>query len=694
MTGLRIVLVAVAGLAVAAAGFVALDVARAPDLPGLAEISVSRVVLDRNDRLLRAFVTADERWRLPVSLRTVDPLLIDMLIAYEDRRFRDHLGVDPLALIRAGFQALANGRTVSGGSTLTMQVVRLLRETPTRTLTGKYRQMVDALALERRLAKDDILALYLLRAPYGGNLEGIRAASLVWLGKEPWRLTPAEAALLVALPQAPESRRPDRFIPAARRARDRVLERAAAAGVIDRDTAEAAKREAIPTLRRPMPMLAAHLAREVVVAAPERIEHRLTLDRDLQAALEDLLSRKVAALGPRLSGALVVADHASGDILALAGSPGLLDDDRLGHIDMTRAVRSPGSTLKPLIYGLAFEQGVAHPESYIEDRPIRIAGYDPTNFDRAFQGTVTAREALQLSLNIPAVRLLDAVGPAQLTSRLRRAGARPVLPAGLTPGLAVGLGGVGLTLRELTGLYASLGHGGAARPLRYDRDESLPVPGLAAPVLDRAAAWQVSDILLGAPRPDTAADGGIAFKTGTAYGYRDAFALGFDGRHVVGVWTGRPDGSPVPGMTGLSAAAPILFEAFHRLGAQRVALPAPPPGVLLAATANLPPPLRHARVRSVEGATPTRGDVRIAHPPDGAEVDLGLVGGATAQKSAALVAKVRGGSGPYTWFANGTPVASGPFLTRFVWQPDGPGHATIMVVDGRGRTDRIDVILR
>lgn len=697
--------VAVLVLGAAGAGALRLvcDVAAVPSARIYDDLSVSRTVLDRNGDLLRAFTASDERWRLPVETAAVDPLYTNMLIAFEDRRFRDHGGVDLLALTRSLGQMLMAGRIISGGSTLTMQTARLAREADTRSLSGKYRQIVAALAMERDLTKDEILRLYLLRAPFGGNLEGVRAASLVWFGKEPRRLTPAEAALLVALPQAPESRRPDRFPEAARAARDRVLDRAVQAGVLDGGEAEAAKREAVPSVRRAMPMIAPHLTRQVVSANPQELEQRLTLDRNLQQSLEALLASKVRGLGSRLSAAAIVADHTTGEILAWVGSPGLEEETRQGHVDMVTAVRSPGSALKPFIYGLAFEEGIAHPESYIEDRPVRIGSYTPTNFDMSFQGTVTVREALQLSLNIPAVRLLDAVGPAQLTARMRRAGVEPVLPAGLAPGLAIGLGGVGLSLKDLAALYADLANGGKIVPLRFGMAPaarlSAPLAGL--PLLDTAAAWYVGDVLLGVPRPDSSGEGEIAFKTGTAYGYRDAVAAGFDGRHVVAVWTGRPDGTPVPGMTGINSAAPILFEAFQRLGAKRIPLVQPPAGVLQAANAGLPLPLKEARVRPLDTGAPAaspsggmqaarKGDaLRIAYPPDGAEVELGLA----SDRNAALVVKLQGGRGPYAWFANGRPVGTGQFMTSLVWQPDGPGDSVISVVDADGRSDRIGVRL-
>lgn len=669
----------------------------ATELPATNPV-VSTLMLDRDGRLLRPFTVAGGRWRLPVSLDQVDPGYLAMLLAVEDRRFRTHAGVDPRALLRAAGQFLVNGRIVSGGSTLTMQVARLLEGESTRRLSGKLHQIRLALALERRLDKDAILTAYLTRAPYGGNLEGVRAATLAWFGKEPRRLSAAESALLVALPQAPESRRPDRDPAALRRARDRILERVHRLGVIDGIELAAARREPVPTRRRLFPMLAAHLTWRLHRAHPEQTTQHLTIDADLQQRLERLAADRAPALGDKVSLALLAVDHVTGEVLASVGSADLFDDGRRGYIDMTRAPRSPGSTLKPLIYGLAFEDGIAHPESLIEDRPSGFAGYVPTNFDREFQGTVTVRRALQLSLNIPAIQLLDAVGPERLAARLRRAGARPLLPDRSPPGLAVGLGGVGLTLADLVRLYAAIARGGTTVALkeRLSGTQSVGVPSDPSasthgpPVLDARAAWSVAAILAGAPTPMHTPTGGIAFKTGTSYGYRDAWAIGFDGRHVIGVWTGRPDGVPVPGLVGLEAAAPILFDAFARLG-PRVPLPSAPPGILSAASsAALPPPLQRVRnPRQASASDATDAVLEIAYPPPGARIDLGLATG----RGADLALKVRGGTPPFVWFANGLPIARAAFDRSARWTPDGPGFVVISLIDGRGAAARARVFL-
>ena len=645
------------------------------ELPPL-QVETSRVVVDRDGALLRPFATADGRWRFPTRRTDVDRIFVETLVAYEDRRFRAHRGVDVPAIFRAALQLAKAGRPVSGASTLTMQVARLLRGRPTRSLGGKLGQILTALALERRLSKDAILELYLTLAPYGGNIEGIRAASLAYLGKEPRRLTPAEAALLVALPQAPESRRPDRHPDAARAARNRVLRRAAAVGVLSHDDAAAAATEAAPAARRPFPMLAAHTASRLVAETPARPLHRLTIDARLQARLEALARERAATISDSVSAAILVADHRTGEILASVGSSGLFEERRDGFVDMTRAVRSPGSTLKPLIYGLAFELGLAHPETLIKDRPVDFAGYQPANFDREFHGTVSVRRALQLSLNVPAIKLLEAVGPARLVARMRRAGALPVLPDISPPSLAVGLGGVGVTLTDLVAIHAAIARGGRAVPLSVEAERP---PSLAAPpkVLDERAAWYVASILAGAPGPDHVSPGRIAFKTGTSYGYRDAWSVGFDGRHVVGVWVGRPDGAPVSGLVGVDAAAPILMDAFARIGGA-APLRAAPPGIVEASTASLPHPLR--RFRAADAPTIRAAAPEIAYPPRGVRVDLGLNDG----DPMPLALKVQNGTPPYAWFVDGAPVGTASFGGALSWTPEGPGFVDLMVIDASG----------
>jgi penicillin-binding protein 1C len=646
--------------------------------PLLVETSIE--VLDRDGDLLRAYTVADGRWRLALPPDRVDPVYLEMLLAYEDKRFRDHAGVDPRSMARAVLQALRNGRVVSGGSTLTMQVARLLEEGTTGEVGGKLRQMRVALALERRLTKDQILQLYLHLAPFGGNLEGVRAASISYFGKEPKRLTPAEAALLVAIPQSPESRRPDRAADKAEAARNRVLARAVGEGVIDAEEAEAALREEVPGLRKPFPALAPHLADRARAEEPALLSHSLTLDGELQKKLEALAMEAVEGRGEELQVAILVVEHASGEILASVGSAGYQADRRQGFVDMTQALRSPGSTLKPLVYALAFDEGLAHPETMIDDKPMVFGTYAPQNFDRLYRGTIRLREALQLSLNIPVVQLTEALGPAKLISAMEKAEMKPVFP-GDQPGLAIALGGVGVTLTDMVQLYAAIARGGVVRPLNYRIDGAGPE---SQRLVSSVAAWQVGDILAGLAPPPGAPSNRLAYKTGTSYGHRDAWAIGFDGQHVIGVWMGRADGTPVPGVFGADVAAPVLFQAFNRLKRQLDPQPAAPASTLLVSNAELPQPLQRFRSRSA--AFEAEADApAVAFPPDGAEVEL---------LAAGLKVRVSGGTAPFTWLADGVPVVVASDAREAMLAMPGAGFVTLSVIDAEGRSDRVQVQVR
>ncbi len=548
------------------------------------DVAVGTQVLARDGSLLRAFQVGDGRWRLAPG--TIDDGLLRLLVMWEDRRFATHRGVDARAVLRAAAQGLRRGRIVSGASTLTMQVARLLEDGPTGDWAGKARQVRLALALERRLTKAQILNLYLKLAPYGANVEGVRAASLVWFGREPARLTPAQAALLVALPQSPETRRPDRFPAAARAARDRVLARAAQTGVLTPATAQAAMAEPVPRIRRSFPALAPLLAARLAREHPPGARIETTIDAPLQRRAEALARRALAGRADRLSAAVILADHRSGDILADVGAADWTDTPSAGFVDMTRAVRSPGSTLKPFVYGLAFDQGLAHPETLIEDRPTAFGRWQPENFDHQFRGTVSLRQALIWSLNIPVVKLADALGPARVVQALGRGGVAVQTPDG-APGLAVVLGGAGVTVEGLANGFAALARGGRGVVLSALSGAAQDRP---VAMFGPAAAWQVGHVLAQGAPPGGRSSGRIAWKTGTSYGHRDALAAGFDGAHVAVVWIGRPDGTPVPGAFGGDVAAPVLFDLFDAL--PTVALPPPPRAALLLPNSALPLPLR------------------------------------------------------------------------------------------------------
>lgn len=671
----RVILAVTAGLYLAAAGRDQFDDwIDATHIPSLV-IETGMEVRDRHGDLLRAYQVDDGRWRLKAG--KVDADYIRMLVAFEDKRFYQHHGVDPVAIARAIGQAIKYRKMVSGASTLTMQTARLLEGSGTGRWQGKLRQARLALALERKLTKPEILDLYLQRAPFGGNVEGVRAASLAYFGREPARLTPAQAALLVALPQAPESRRPDRHPKAAEIARNRVLERMNGAGVIDAETLTTAMTEAPVTARAAFPLVAPHLSdRLSAQATGNRLN--TTIDRPLQRALQGLAVQSLASLDPQLSIAIIVADHRNGEVLASIGSPDFANEAREGYVDMTRALRSPGSTLKPFVYGIGFDKGMIHPETLIDDQPHDFDGYSPQNFDGQFRGQLRVRTALQQSLNLPVVSVLDAVGPANLAALLRRAGAQANVP-GDRPGLAIGLGGLGISLHDLVQLYAGLARGGQAISLHETLGQD---PSTLGRIMSAKSAWYVTDVLSGIAPPVTARPRDIAYKTGTSYGHRDALAVGYDGRHVIGVWMGRPDGTPVPGAFGADLAAPVLFEAFDRLKRQPDLLPAAPDDALTVSNASLPKPLR---VFQTSGQVLQDADrPQIAFPPNGARL---------VSDNDGVFVQIRNGAPPFNWLANGAPLKAQSWDREVEIAATGRGYLTITVVDAKGRSANTQVFV-
>ncbi len=640
--------------------------------PVLVDTSVE--VRDRHSGLLRVYPVEDGRIRMALRLRDVDPQFIDMLIAYEDKRFFRHSGVDARALLRAVGQAIRSGEIVSGGSTLTMQLARLLENSGTGQWRGKVRQIRLALALEQHLSKEQILELYLTHAPYGGPIEGLRAATLAWFGKPPGRLSATEAAFLVALPQSPETRRPDRYPEQAHAAVTRVLERVAQnAGEVPTP---------LPNKMRPFPLLAPHLSDHAVAEDQIAPIHALTVDAELQHKLERLAARAVQGGQRGLSAAIIVADHTTGEVLASVGSSAFsAEDGSQGYVDMTRALRSPGSTLKPFIYAMAFDQGMAHPDTLIEDTPRAFGRYEPQNFDGFFRGTVTMREALQLSLNIPPVALTQELGPNRLMALMRKGGATPTLSGG-RPGLAIALGGVGLNLKDLVQLYGGLAAGGRSVPLVWRKGERVQPKHL----LSRAAAWHVGNILADVPPPPGYALQGnnIAHKTGTSYGHRDAWAIGYDGRHVIGVWLGKPDGTPVPGAFGGELAAPVLFEAFGRLKAKADPLPPPPPETVIASTIDLPKPLQRFRGRDAV-FVPGGNAPRVTFPPDGATLVASQDG---------LPMKLKAGRLPFAILVDGTPHATNIRQRELLLSIASPGFTRVTVIDADGRGASVNIRLK
>lgn len=572
---LRRAAICLLALIVAAGVLHALDRLFPPPLPGSDGASV---VLARDGQPLRAFADRDGVWRYPVQLDDVSPLYVQALLGYEDRWFWRHGGINPLALMRATWQALRHGSIISGGSTLTMQSARILDGTG-HTLPGKLRQMARALQMEMRLTKREILGIYIDHAPFGGTIEGVEAASWAYLGKSSASLSHAEAALLTVLPQAPSRLRPDRHPEAARRARDKVLQRMASLGVWPAAVVDDARIENVAARQLTQPLQAPLLAQRLRTAQPDGRRIASTIDIDLQRALETRVVQYLSALPPRTSAAVLVVDNADMAARAYIGSGDFRDDRRSGHVDMVRAWRSPGSALKPFAYGLALDDGLIHSASLLVDAPQAFGDYRPSNFDMGFNGPVTAAQALQLSLNVPAVDILDRIGAARFAARMDHAGLHLRLPAGAVPNLSLILGGSGVRLEDLVGTFSAFARDGIAARVRLRDDEPLVERRLLSP----GAAWIVRRILEDNPRPghhpglfNPGNRPRIAWKTGTSYGFRDAWAIGSVHSHTVGVWIGRPDGTPSPGQYGAVTALPLMFQVIDHLP-RRPAQASPPP---------------------------------------------------------------------------------------------------------------------
>ena len=521
---------------------------------------LARVVLAEDGTPLWRFADANGVWRYPVQTAEVSPYYLDALLTYEDRWFYQHPGVNPLALARATWQNLTGARVVSGGSTLSMQVARLL-DPHSRTFHGKLRQLWRTAQLEWHLSKAEILNLYLNRAPFGGTLQGVAAASWAYLGKSPAQLTHAEAALLAVLPQAPSRLRPDRHPQRAQEARDKVLRRLGEFQVWPSSAVAEALEEPLLLAPRLEPSLAPLLARRLNRPdSPPLI--RTTLDATLQRRLEDLLLGWRARLPEYTSAAILVVEEDSMAVRAYLGSVDINDAKRFGHVDMISALRSPGSTLKPFLYGMALDDGLIHSESLLQDVPRRYGDYRPGNFSMGFTGAVPASTALSSSLNLPAVQLLEAYGPKRFAAQMRIGGVPLALPALAEPNLALILGGAGSRLEDLVSGYSAFARDGRSATIRLQPDDTLR----ERPLLSPGSAWIVRRILSGQARPDRDPRAELvqrpvlAWKTGTSYGFRDAWAIGVGPRYLIGVWIGRPDGTPVPGQFGLASAAPLMLQ--------------------------------------------------------------------------------------------------------------------------------------
>lgn len=650
------------------AGLLVADRFNPPDLHRAEQAAL--LVQARDHTLLDGHTSRDGFWRLPVESQDVDPTYIKLLMVTEDHRFDSHPGVDPQALARAIWQLARRGHIVSGGSTLAMQTSRLL--TPHRhTWGGKLRDILRALQLEWRFGRRGVLNLYLTLAPEGTNIEGIRAASLLYFGHEPRHLTLTEAAFLVTLPRRPAALRPDRHPDALLNAAHRTLQRATPLQPVAWPTPDT---RSVP---HDAPELAGHF-----LSAGRRGVVVTTLDARLQRNARQVLASHPAPL--RGTFAALIVNHERQIVAWVGGAehkaPG-------NAIDAVLAPRSPGSTLKPFVYGMAFENGWMTPHTHVRDSRLAIGGYAPKDFDHTFRGETTVSEALQLSLNVPAIQALERVGPSRFMDRLSACGVRLRLPENpdgtqSAPSLAVVLGGAGISLHDLTMLYAALDHNGHVAPLRREpTDLKSAAPAPETILLSSRANADIRTILRGtAPPAGVASWEGVAFKTGTSYGNRDGWAMASTPQATVGVWAGRPDGTASPGLTGRDTAGPVLAALLSLLSSPPHTS-APPAGAQLhRAVAVLSPALRSLQQRQAPQIIFPRNHSEIeSSSSEGTMLPVGLEGS--------------GGHPPYHWYINGIPLDVPPGAQPS-WTPDAPGFAHITLADAQNAHATIDIRIR
>ena len=681
----------------------------------------ARLIIAEDGTPLRAFPDQQGVWRYPVSIDDVSPVYIKTLLAYEDRWFWYHPGVNPLSMLRASVQNLIHGRVISGGSTITMQVARLI-DPHERTLTGKLKQMFRALQLEWYFSKEKILTLYLNRAPFGGPLEGVQAASFAYLGKSASQLSQAEAALLSVLPQSPSRFRPDRNPERATRARDKVLERLFHFGHLSMAEVNDARMEVVIAQMQAMPMMAPILARRLKheVASGEVL--KTTIDSQLQANLETLVKDYTHQLPGRSSAAVLVVNHHNMAVKAYVASADFFDAERYGQVDMIQAIRSPGSTLKPFLYAMALDQGLLTSHSMLMDEAVNIEGYQPENFSKGFAGAVSMNDALQRSLNVPAIQVLQFIGPGYFHAHLQNAGLNLHLPLSGKPNLSLILGGGGTRLEQLVSAYSAFSRGGKAAQLRYIATQENEPAIHEKHLMSSGAAWIIRTILSSVADRESLSgiinrSESLAWKTGTSYGFRDAWAIGMTDHYTIGIWTGRPDGTPVPGYYGAQTAVPLLKMVTANLSYQSNQsefipnhLKQPesvsrqiicwPGGRLKSETAvddchkslstwvlddTVPPALESDP--DIETALKS---IKIVSITDGAKIRSPY--GSDNAISVNLEAK--GGSGATYWFIDGKPVnqqATRAVLSHTFKQP---GEYNISAIDDMGQSHRVTIFVK
>jgi len=528
------------------------------------------VISDSEGKPLRFFLPRDNRWRFPVELEDVSPRLVEAVIASEDRWFYEHPGVNPLAFLRAAYTNLKEGRIVSGASTIPMQIARMAEPKP-RTVFSKVEEAFRALQLKRRFSDEELLEIYLNIAPYGGNIEGVGAASYFYFGKSPRVLSPEEIALLTVLPRSPTAYDPIRNPSVSLKERNKVLAQLGDMEIFtDKEVSEGIRRS-VPAKRRPQPFSAPHFSEFVYYGQSGGKSMKTTLDSYIQTISEQVANRHISSL--RNDGidnlAIVVIENGTRDVKAMVGSGSYFEKKHSGQVNFAVSRRSPGSALKPFLYAMALDEGIVIPDTYVLDIPTDFSGYVAENYDDRYRGRITLKYALVLSLNAPAVRLLSTVGLGDFHELLLKGGLSTLDRPSNQYGLPLILGAGEVTLLDLTNLYTTLAEGGVHRPYRLteseDRDKA------ETRLFSPEASYLITEILTELKRPDmpsgtwalTQDVPEVAWKTGTSYGHRDAWSVGYSDRYTIGVWVGNPDGRGQKGISGSEHAAPILFDVFR-----------------------------------------------------------------------------------------------------------------------------------
>jgi len=533
----------------------------------------SKVIYSSDNEIMHCYLSKDDKWRIEANYDEISGDLAKIIILKEDKYFYYHPGINLFAIARALWSNTMSGRRISGASTITMQLARLISPSE-RTWKSKVKEAFRALQLELHYSKKEILTMYLNHLPYGGNIEGVKAASMIWFGEQPQQLSPAQLITLTVIPNNPNI-----LMPSNRnmllQSRNKWIMRMEKAGVLTKQEANDALNEKFSTIRYPLPSRAPHISRRLTFYEKNNDRIYSTIDLHLQSIVESSLKNYIRPLRNLQieNAAVLVVDNKTMEVKAYAGSAGFDEDQFQGQVDGVRAVRSPGSTLKPALYMLAFDKGLVSPKSTVSDVPINFSGYRPENYDDSYRGKITIEEALSLSLNVPAVNLLDNLGLNDFTALLCKAHFGWIDKNKNKVGLSLILGGCGATLEELTGLYTAIANGGKWQPLRYIQQKQKSILNDTVRIGSQGSTYMITDILTDLKRPDlpneyieSAGSPKIAWKTGTSYGRRDGWAIGYNANYTVGIWTGNFDGKGVPELNGTDIAVPLLFMIFNQLG--------------------------------------------------------------------------------------------------------------------------------